>query len=107
MKRTQNPDLKQTPYLNGRQLLRIKLLNSFANLVLAQALTHLAILQTALDPVPVLGVVNPLLQPIGVIPEPILLIPLPRQNLSGTLVSDHKGEDGEAEEKHDQEKHHQ
>lgn len=62
-------------------------------------------LQATPDPVPRLSVVNPLLQPVRVIPKPILLIPSIRHNFASALVGDNEGEDGEGEEKNDEDEH--
>ncbi|ONK69678.1 uncharacterized protein A4U43_C05F25580 [Asparagus officinalis] len=68
-------------------------------------LANLAINQTAPDLPPILGALDPLLQPVGVVPEPVLLVASPGDNLAGSLVGDDEGEDGEAEEEDDEEEH--
>ena len=62
-------------------------------------------MQAALDPVPRLSVVDPFLQPVGVIPEPVLLVPSTRKGFTGTLVGDNEGEDGEGEDEDNEEEH--
>ena len=62
-------------------------------------------MQAAFDLVPVLGVVDPLLEPVGVVSEAVLLVAAVGDDLSGTLVGDGEGEDGEDSEEEDEEEH--
>ena len=55
--------------LNGRQGLIIKHLHRGIRPIIDQALTNLTIDQEAPDLIPILGIINPLLQPIRVITE--------------------------------------
>jgi hypothetical protein len=70
-----------------------------------QFLADLGVLEAAPDPVPVLAVLHPLLQPVGVVAEPVLLVPSAGDGLAGALVGDDEGEDGEAEEDDDEDEH--
>lgn len=62
-------------------------------------------MQATTDPVPRLSVINLLLQPIRVIPKPILFIPSIRNNFTSALVGNDESENGEGEEKNDEDKH--
>jgi len=93
--------------LNRRQVLIIKLVNSFANIFVRKSRTNFAVNQTTPDLFPVLGAINSLLQPVGVVPQPVLLVSSARDDFSGTLVGDDESEDSEAKQYDDQEKHDQ
>lgn len=86
-------------------MLGVELIDCVANILLMKFRADLAINKTALDLVPVLVVVNPLLQPIGVISKPILLVTLAGESFPGALVGDDEGEDREGEEDDDEEEH--
>lgn len=90
--------------LNGREVPLIKV--GLGTVGLPEFLTDIAIGQTGLDLIPVLCAVDPLLQPVGVVSQPILLVPFFRKDLSGPLVGDDKGEDGEAKKEDYEEEHH-
>lgn len=94
-------------YLNGGKLLLRKLLLSdiITYPIINQALTNLPINQTTPYLVPVLSTTHPLLQPVRVIPELVLLIPFARHHLPGPLVGDREREYGKAEQEHDEEEH--
>lgn len=77
--------------LGDRLLLRPKLL------------TDLAVLEAAPDLGPILGVLDPPLQPGGVLPEAVLLVPPSGDGPPGAAVGDDEGEDGEGEEEDDEE----
>lgn len=81
--------------LNRRQIPLIKL--SLGVIRRPQFLADIAVCQATLDLAPVLTVIDPLLQPIRVIPQSILLVSSPRNNLSNALVGDDECEDCEAE----------
>ena len=88
-------------------MLSMELLNGVVHILVSKTCTNLTILQATLNIVPILGIGNPLLQPIGVITKPILLIPTTRQGLPSTLVGNSKGKDGKHEEKNYEEEHDQ
>ena len=95
---------KQTNnYLDGGEVGRYELREGLV--LVLQFLTDLRILKAAPDLVPVLGVLDPFLQPVGVIPKPVLLVPSPGDGLPGALIGDDEGEDGEAEEDEDEDEH--
>jgi len=79
-------------------VLAIKLLNSSSPTIIDQTLTNLTIHQATFNLIPILSTGHPFLQPMRVIPKPVLLIPFPGQSLTGTLVCDDKSEDGDEEE---------
>ena len=90
-------------YLDGGEIGSHELRDGLV--LVLQFLADLGVLEAAPDPVPVLGVLDPLLQPVGVVPEPVLLVPPPRDGLPGALVCHNEGEDGEAEEDDDESRH--
>lgn len=45
------------------------------------------------------------MQPIRVVPQPVLLVPPPRNDFSGALISDNKREDGETKDNDDEKEH--
>lgn len=92
-------------YLNRGQVLLRELRNRSINPLINQTLAHLTIRQATLDLSPILGAIDPLLQPMRVIPEVVLLIPFPGHHFPGALVGDHESEDGEEEEDEDEEEH--
>ena len=49
----------------------------FIGILVLETRADIAVNETALDLVPVLGAVNPLLQPLRVVPEPVLLVTFP------------------------------
>ncbi|KAM0988016.1 hypothetical protein ACFX13_012245 [Malus domestica] len=51
------------------------------------------------------GAVNPFLEPLRLVPEPVLLVPFPGKYFSGAFVGDSEGEDGDCEDDHDEEEH--
>lgn len=95
--------LFQLVYLNGGEVVVEELIEGLV--LLQQTLADLAVLEAALDLGPVFAVVDPLLKPVGVVPETVLLETLAGDGLTGALVRDDEGEDGEAEEKDDEEEH--
>ena len=68
-----------------------------------ELLADLAVLEAAADLGPVLRVLDPPLQPGGVIPEAVLLVPPAGDDPPGALFGDDEGEDGEGEEEQDEE----
>ena len=92
-------------YLKGREMFLIKLVNRSINPRIDQTLTNLTILQATPDLIPILITINPLLQPIRIIPQPVLLIPPAGNSLAGAGICHHKGENGETEEDHDEDEH--
>ena len=88
-------------------MLSIELLNGVVHILFNKTGTNLTILQATVNIVPILGIGNLLLQPIGVITKPILLIPMIRQGLPSTLVGNSKDKDGKHEEKNYEEEHDQ
>jgi len=62
-------------------------------------------LETALNSVPGVSVVDSVLKPIGVVTEPVLLVASVGKDLTSTLVGDNEGEDGEGEKKEYEEEH--
>lgn len=92
--------------MKSRQVLVVQVVHhGIFSILVGVSLADLAVDQAALDLVPVLGAVDPLLQPVRVIPELVLLVPFTGQGLPGALVGDHEGEDGEGEEEEDEEEH--
>lgn len=83
----------------------IKIINFRGRAIVEKRLADLTILQTTLNLVPIIDTINAVLQPIGVIPKAVLLIPLTRQGLASTFVGDNKGKDGEAKEEENKEEH--
>lgn len=83
----------------------IKLFNRSISPTINQTLTNLTILQTTPDLIPITITINPLLQPIRIIPQAVLLIPPAGNRLAGAGICDHKGENGETEEDHDEDEH--
>ena len=63
----------------------------------------LAVLDAAPDLGPIPVVLDPPLQPGGVVPEAVLLVPPAGDDPPGAAVGDDEGEDGECEEEHDEE----
>lgn len=61
-------------YLKRRQLLRIELLNIVVSIEALINGAEVSRLKTTLDPVPVLWIVDSLLQPIRIITKPVLLV---------------------------------
>lgn len=55
-----------------------------------------------MDHPPILPIAHPLLQPVRVVPQPILLVSLPRYRLADALVRHDQGEDGEGSHGKDQ-----
>lgn len=88
-------------------MLRIELLEVVIDILISETRTNLAVGQATLNLIPILSIANPLLQPIGVITEPILLIPTTRHDLPCALVGDSEGEDGENREKKNEEEHYE
>lgn len=88
-------------------MLSIELLNGVVHILVSKTATNLTIMQATLNLVPILGIANPLLQPIGVITEPVLLIPTIGHGLPSTLVGNSKDKDGKDEEKNYEEEHDQ
>jgi hypothetical protein len=62
-------------------------------------------LKTTLNGIPIIVIVNSILQPFGIITKPILLIPFIRQSFTSAFVSDNKCKDCEREEKNDEQEH--
>ena len=87
-------------------MLSMELLNGVVHILVSKTCTNLTILQATLNIVPILGIGNPLLQPIGVITKPILLIPTIRQGLPSSLVGN-SDKDGKHEEKNYEDEHDQ
>lgn len=90
-------------YLDWREVVVDELIERLIPLL--QPLAHLAFLQAAPDLTPVSVVVDALLEPVGVVPEAVLLVSPARDDLAGAGVGDDEGEDGEAEEEDDEEEH--
>jgi hypothetical protein len=70
-----------------------------------QSAADFGIGDAALDLGPVGGVVDALLEPVGVVAELVLLVAFARDRIPRAGVGDHEREDGEAEEEHDEEEH--
>ena len=68
-----------------------------------ELLADLAVLEAAADLGPVLRVLDPPLQPGGVVPEAVLLVPPAGDDPPGAAVGDDEGEYGEGEEEQDEE----
>lgn len=85
----------------------VKLLNRITGEFLVEFGTDLAVHQAASDSVPIFVVVDAILEPVGVITEPVLLVASVGKNFSGAFVGDGEGEDGEDEEENDEEEHHE
>jgi hypothetical protein len=79
--------------------------NSIIHEFLVKITANFSINQTTLNLPPILLIAHSLLQPIRIISQLILLIPLPGQNLTGTFIGHDKSENREAEEQDDEEKH--
>lgn len=91
-------------YLKRGEVFFVKIFNRGGSRF-KQPLANLAIHQTAPDLGPV--VVDPFLQPIGVIPKPVFLVTFTGNRLAGALVGHNKRENREAEEQQDQQEHDQ
>lgn len=90
-------------YLNRGQV-RIKEIR-LRQILILQTLANFAVLQATPDLPPVLVAADPLLQPVRIISQSVLLIPPPRNNFTNTLIGNNKSKDGEAENQHNQNKH--
>lgn len=86
-------------------MLGIELVDGVIKILLVKIGADLAINETALDFFPVLAVVNPILEPIGVIAELVLLVALAGDGVAGAFVGDDEGEDSEGEEDDDEKEH--
>jgi len=62
-------------------------------------------LETAPNSSPGVSVVHSVLKPVGVVTEPVLLVASVGKDLTGTLVGDNEGEDGEAKNKEYEQEH--
>lgn len=96
---------KNPEYLKRGEVLGIELLDRVVDILVSEIGTDLAVLQATLNLVPVLGVVDPVLKPVGVISELVLLVAAVGEDLSGALVGDGEGEDGEDGEEENKEEH--
>ena len=85
--------------------MRIKFFQLRCRCIINHALADLTILQTALDPVPILVIIDPLRKPIGVIPQLVLLVAFAGDSLAGAFVGDNESEDSEADEQEDEDEH--
>ncbi|OAY76094.1 WAT1-related protein [Ananas comosus] len=90
-------------YLNRGEIVPDELIEGLVALL--EPLANLRVLQAAPDLGPVLGVVDALLEPVGVVAEAVLLEPAVGDGLAGALVGDEEGEEGEGEEEEDEEEH--
>ena len=97
--------LKLKLYLKSIQILFIELIHSIPDILIFKTGADFSINKATLNFVPVLGTVNPFLQPVRVITKPILLITTIREDFSGTFVCDSEGKNGESEEYNDEEEH--
>lgn len=95
----------QIVYLNGRQVFLVELLHGITGESLVEFTADLAVDQAALDSVPVFAAVHAILEPVGVIAEPVLLVASVGQDLTGAFVGDGEDEDGEDEEEDDEDEH--
>lgn len=86
-------------------MLGVELLDGVAKVLDREIGADLGIDEAAPDLVPVLGAGDPVLQPVGVVAEAVLLVAPSGEDLAGALVGDDEGEDGEAEEEEDEEEH--
>ncbi|KAJ0788825.1 hypothetical protein HanPI659440_Chr05g0196401 [Helianthus annuus] len=83
----------------------IKLINrnrSTTRSVINQALTHLTILQTAPNLIPILLTTHTVLQPPGIISQPVLLITSTGNHLTGAFIRHNERKNGETEEQNDE-----
>ena len=94
-------------YLKRRQILSVELLDSVVSKLVFEFGAKFPRLEATPNPVPRVGVVHSLLQPVGVIPEPVLLIPSIGKGLTSTFVGDNEGEDGERKGEKDEQEHDQ
>ena len=62
-------------------------------------------MQAVLKPIPHLGVVDHLLQPVRVTLEPVLLVRFTRDGITRTFIGDSEGEDGVGKDEDDEEGH--
>lgn len=102
---THKKNKKNPEYLKRGEVLGIELLDRVVDILVSEIGTDLAVLQATLNLVPVLGVVDPVLKPVGVISELVLLVAAVGEDLSGALVGDGEGEDGEDGEEENKEEH--
>jgi hypothetical protein len=86
-------------------MLGVELISGDVEVLVSEVGADLAVVQAALDLVPVLVVVDPLLEPVGVVSEAVLLVAAAGDDLSGALVGDGEGEDSEDGEEEDEEEH--
>lgn len=92
-------------YLKRRQVLLIQLRDGIVEILVPKRRADLAINKATLDLIPVLGAVDPLLQPVRIVPKPVLLVPFLGKHFAGAFVGDGEGEDGESEQDDDEEEH--
>lgn len=74
----------------------------FVYAVIGEALADLGILNTTLDPLPVAGIVNVLLQLLGIVPQAVFFVSPIRHHLPRPLVGHHEGKDCDADQIHPQ-----
>lgn len=101
----QTAGINGTKYLKSVKVLDVEIVHRVVQVLALEPAADLAIHQAALNLAPVIGVVHPLLQPIGVIPKSVLLVTPAGEGLAGALVGDDEGEDREAKEEDDEEEH--
>lgn len=92
-------------YLKRIQVLVIKFLEGVVKVLVGKTGADLAVDETALNLVPILCFVDPVLQPIGVVAKPVLLITPVGDNLASAFVGNNKSEDSEGEEEDDEDEH--
>lgn len=83
----------------------VELFDGIAGEFVAEVGADFAVDQAAPDSVPVFVVVDPILEPVGVIAEAVLFVASVGEGFAGAFVGDGEGEDGEDEEEEDEEEH--
>lgn len=91
--------------LGGRQVSLVEISNSFMRIP-SEPRTNMGINQTTLNLIPIRPIHHIHLQPIGVIPEPVLLIPSPRYGLPYPLIRNQYRENRETHQCNNEQEHH-